>query len=64
LELAAIKSRAAANTLGRQITPFFLKINEIEQMVISNSITPEEGAALWNNNAWHLVEQIRSDVQR
>lgn len=64
LELAAIKSRAAANALGKQITPFFLTAQEIEQMIDSKSITPEEGAKIWNADAWNLIEQIRSEIQR
>lgn len=64
LELAAIKSRAAANSIGKPITPFYLKIDEIEQMIQSGSLKAEEGAMLWNNNAWRLIELIRQEVQR
>lgn len=63
LELAAIKSRASANTLGKPITPFFLKLEEIEQMVGSGQFTAEEAARLWQNNAWNLIGTIRAQVQ-
>jgi hypothetical protein len=63
LELAAIKSRASANTLGKPITPFFLKVEEIEQMIQSGQLTAEEAAKLWQNNAWNLIGTIRSQVQ-
>jgi hypothetical protein len=63
LEMAAMKSRASANTLGRPITPFFLKVDEIEQMIQSGQLTAEEAAKLWSNNAWNLIGTIRSQVQ-
>lgn len=64
IELAAIKSRSAANTLGKPITPFYLNLPEIEQMVGSGSVTPEEGAQLWNSSAWNFIDTIRADVQK
>lgn len=63
IELAAIKSRASANALGKPITPFFLKLEEIEQMVGSGQFTAEEAAKLWQNNAWNLIGTIRAQVQ-
>lgn len=63
LELAAIKSRASANTLGKPITPFFLKVEEIEQMIQSGQLTAEEAKKVWDNNAWNLIGTIRAQVQ-
>jgi hypothetical protein len=63
LELAAIKSRASANNLGKPITPYFLKIEEIEQMIASGQLTAEEAAKLWQGNAWNLINTIRTQVQ-
>lgn len=63
LELAAIKSRASANALGKPITPYFLKIEELEQMIASGQLTAEEAAKMWQGNAWNLIGTIRSQVQ-
>lgn len=63
LEMAAMKSRSSANTLGRPITPYFMKMEEIEQMIQSGQMTAEEAAKLWQNNAWNLIGTIRSQVR-
>jgi hypothetical protein len=64
IEMAAMKSRAAANALGRPITSFFLKPNEIEQMIGSGQLTGEQAAQLWSQNAWNLIAEIRKEVQK
>jgi hypothetical protein len=64
LELAGIASRSAANSKGVPITPFWLKPEEIKQLIISKQITEDEGIEMWNGNAWNLINTIRSQVQK
>lgn len=64
LEIAGITSRAAANAKGVPITPFWLKPNEIKQLVDSGQRTEDEGIAMLEGSAWALINSIRADVQR